>query len=114
MEKVMNFENFLTKTQKTELMSSNRSSFASALSRKLSRLTSKNSYISGVNSPKIQAIRPNQQYLEVPQNPLLGNSLATRMDFILRKRTRLLERQKTKKNIRLQFTFGNQEEDLFT
>jgi len=44
---------------------------------------------SGVGSP-----RPSDQFLKVPNSNYGG--LASRMDFILRKRTRLLERQKTK------------------
>jgi len=118
-KQLTNFNNFMMSTQKSDIATTYRSSFGSTMSRKVSRMASRMSNrLSSLNADILvreQAWSPppiSSNLLQVPYNPILGNSLSTRMDFILRKRTRLLERQKTK-NIQVEDTFGQEEEDKF-
>jgi hypothetical protein len=120
--RVMNFDNFFTKTQNSDL-NTNRSSFVSTNTRKYSRIPSR---VSSNKLHKYSDVRksergsvmspqpkPSNQFLQVPTHPYAGSSLATRMDFILRKRTRLLERQKTKENqLNLTFKYNDDNEPL--
>jgi hypothetical protein len=110
----MNFDNFFI-TQNTDL-NAIRSTTGTKPTKYRPRLASMGSSMNGFSDSEkgrfgSQATNldptPTSHFLKVP-NYGFENSLAPRMEYILKKRTRLLERQKTKEKVNI--TFG-QEKD---
>jgi hypothetical protein len=113
-QNVMNFDNFFI-TQNTDL-NAIKSTTGSKLTKHRPRLTSMGSSRNGFSDSEKGRLgspatnfdpTPTDQFLKVP-NYGFDSSLAPRMDYILKKRSRLLERQKTKEKVN--YTFG-QEKD---